>query len=248
MTLFLLAIITAAFTLLGGLFAMRFKDKAHLIVGFSAGAVIGLAFFDLLPESLEISSLHSASFITSIVALGFVIYLVLDRMLGLHAHGDILESEHNHTEEHAHEHSNRGVMRASSLSLHSFLDGLGIGLAFQVSSALGIVVAVAVLAHDFSDGINTVTAIFKGGGEKKQAFKWLLVDALTPALGIIASLFFSVSEPVLGIILALFAGFFFYIGASDLVPESYHAHPTKWTTIATILGAGFIFVVIKLAS
>ena len=242
MTLFLLAAATAISTFLGGLFALRFKDKAHLIVGFSAGAVIGVAFFDLLPEALEISKTYSASFITSVVALGFVIYLVLDRMLGLHAHKESLEENNNH------EHSNRGVMRASSLSLHSFLDGLGIGLAFQVSTTLGAVVAVAVLAHDFSDGINTVTAIFKGGGDKKQAFKWLMVDAITPILGIIASLFFSVTESVLGLILALFAGFFFYIGASDLVPESYHAHPTKWTTIATILGTVFIFLVIQLAS
>jgi ZIP family zinc transporter len=241
MTLLLLAIATALATFFGGMFALHFKDKVHLIVGFSAGAVIGVAFFDLLPEALELSSTHNISFITSLVALGFVIYLVLDRMLGLHAHTEVLVENHNH------EHSNRGIMRASSLSFHSFLDGLGIGLAFQVSPTLGAVVAVAVLAHDFSDGINTVTAIFKGGGNKKQAFKWLLVDAITPAFGIIASLLFSVSNSTLGIILALFAGFFFYIGASDLVPESYHAHPTKWTTIATILGAALIFIVIQLA-
>ncbi len=240
MTLFLLAIATALATFFGGIFALRFKDKAHLIVGFSAGAVIGVAFFDLLPEALDISKTHSISSITSIVALGFVIYLVLDRMLGLHAHTEVVE------ENHIQEHSNRGIMRASSLSFHSLLDGLGIGLAFQVSATLGAIVAVAVLAHDFSDGINTVTAIFKGGGNKSQAFKWLIVDALTPVLGIIASLFITVSQSVLGVILALFAGFFFYIGASDLVPESYHAHPTKWTTIATILGVAFIFFVIQL--
>ncbi|MES2023105.1 MAG: ZIP family metal transporter [Patescibacteria group bacterium] len=244
MILFFIAIATALSTFFGGLFALKFKDKTHLIVGFSAGAVIGVAFFDLLPEALELSSSYVISIVTGVVALGFVTYLILDRMLGLHAHTEsICEDEENHV----HEHMHRGILRASSLSVHSFLDGLGIGLAFKVSPALGVVVAVAVLAHDFSDGINTVTAIFKSGGNKARAFKWLLVDAITPVLGIIFSLFITVKESTLGLILALFAGFFFYIGASDLVPESYHAHPTKWTTIATVLGIAFIFVVINLA-
>ncbi|MCE9585484.1 ZIP family metal transporter [Candidatus Nomurabacteria bacterium] len=244
MTLFLIAISTALFTFLGGFFSLRFKDKTHLITGFSAGAVIGVAFFDLLPEALDISSMYPILFVTGVVALGFILYLILDRMFVLHSHTDntCLENiEHNH------EHSNRGTLRASSLSFHSFLDGLGIGLAFKVSPVLGAVVAVAVLAHDFSDGINTVTAIFKAGGNKKQAMRWLLVNAFTPVLGIILSVFITVQESTLGLVLALFAGFFLYIGASDLVPESYHAHPTKWTTIATILGVAFIFIVINLA-
>ncbi len=239
-TLLVLALATAVSTFLGGFFAIKHRDKWHLIVGFSAGAVIGVAFFDLLPEAIETTSkLYSAHAVIVITAIGFLVYMVMDRAIGIHMHS------HEHTEHH--EHTNRGTLRASSLSFHSFLDGLGIGLAFQVSATLGTIVAVAVLAHDFSDGINTVTAILKSGGTKVRAFKWLFVDALAPVLGIVVTLFFKAPEGILGLILALFAGFFFYIGASDLVPESYHSHPTKWTTFMTILGAAVIFIVIHIA-
>ncbi len=239
LVLLLIAIATAVATFGGGLFALRFKDQSHLIVGFSAGAVIGVAFFDLLPEALKLGSSYGIEMITTVISLGFVIYLILDRFF--HAHHGLQDDKNTH------EHSHRGALRAGSLSFHSFLDGVGIGLAFQVSPAIGTVVAVAVLAHDFSDGINTVIAVIKSGGTKIRALKWLAADALAPVLGVLITLFFSVPEALLGLILALFAGFFFYIGASDLVPESYHAHPRKWTTIMTILGAGVIYLVIHIA-
>ena len=224
-------------TFLGGLFALRFKDSLHLVLGFSAGAVIGVAFFDLLPEAIELAGASfSVLFVTSAVALGFVVYLFLDRVILLHAHAD----ENGHGEQ-------RGTIGAGSLSIHSFLDGIAVGLAFQVSTAVGAIVAVAVLAHGFSDGINTVSLILKNGGTKQSAFKWLAVDATAPVVGIFSSLFFSLPQQTLGIVLALFCGFFLYIGASDLLPESHHRHPTMWTTAMTALGIVFIYIAISFA-
>jgi zinc transporter ZupT len=228
-------------TLLGGLFALKFQDKLHLFIGFSAGAVIGVAFFDLLPEALELGSgKYSISSLTAITALGFVIYMILDRAALLHSHPDeVCENPvHSHT---------RGQIGAGSLSLHSFMDGVAIGLSFQVSAAVGFIVAAAVLVHDFSDGINTVSVILKNGGDKNLAFKWLLADAFAPAAGILSTLFFSLHQANLGLVLALFTGFFLYIGASDLLPESHHAHPTKWTTFMTLLGILLMFAVIRVA-
>ncbi len=247
MTIILIILAIAAFlsTLGGGYFALRFKDKSHLILGFSAGAVIGVAFFDLLPEALEVGQSYGSETLTIALAVGFILYLVIDRFFHLHSHSRAQHSHHDHTV--ISENSKRGILRASSFSFHSFLDGLGIGLAFQVSSSLGIIVAVAVLAHDFSDGINTVSAIMKSAGSRKDAIKWLLLDASAPVLGIISTMFFSIPTSTLGLCLAVFCGFFLYIGASDLVPESFHSHPTKWTTIMTICGALFIFLVIKIA-
>lgn len=231
-------------TLLGGWFAIRFKDKLHLILGFSAGAVIGVAFFDLLPESLELSmKYYDPKLVTFIIAIGFVVYLILDRLFSLHQ--EKICSEDDKTCENP---THRGKLGASTLIFHSFLDGLGIGLAFKVSPAIGWVVAAAVLAHDFSDGINTVGLILKGKSSGRKAWGWLIADALAPALGVFATLFFSVPEKTLGLILALFTGLFFYIGASDLIPESHHHHPTIWTTIMTILGIVVIYFAVWLAS
>ena len=103
------------------------------------------------------------------------------------------------------------------------------------------------LAHDFSDGINTVNVVVRHGGSKAKALRWLLVDAVAPVLGIISTLFFVVSEDMLGLLLALFAGFFLYIGASDLIPESHHAHPKFLTTVMTLLGAAVLYLAISLA-
>jgi ZIP family zinc transporter len=227
-------------TFLGGWFALYLKDRLHLILGFSAGAVIGVAFFDLMPEAIElVGQRHDAAFVTSIIALGFALYLALDRLFVLH--------RHHEDDSHHHAHAERGAWGASTLSFHSFLDGLGIGFAFKVSAAIGLVVAAAVLAHDFSDGINTVNMILKNGGERKRALRWLFVDALAPVLGVLITLLFSVSQESLGLLIALFAGFFLYIGASDLLPESHHAHPMRWTTISTVVGMLVIYIVIHLA-
>ncbi len=235
MVLFLTAAATFAATMFGGLLALRLRDRLHLILGFSAGAVVSLAFFELLPEAIELSS--NAALALSFAALGFFLYLLLDRFLLL---------QHAHT---AAEHAvaARGSMRAGSFSVHSFLDGVGIGLSFQVSPELGALVAAAVLSHDFSDGINTVSVVIRHGGDRARALRWLVVDALAPVAGIASTLLFSVGEGHLALLLAMFGGFFLYIGASDLIPESHHAHPKFLTTVMTFLGALVLFIATQLA-
>lgn len=238
MTVLLFGLAAFAFTLLGGWFALRFKDKLHLILGFSAGAVIAVAFFDLLPEGIKLAGKENdAASISSLAALGFMLYMILDRAVVLHTGGD----------EGIGSHRPRGRLGAGSLSIHSFLDGLAMGLAFQVSAGVGLVVAMAVLVHDFSDGINTVNMALKNSVAPGEARRWLLLDALAPVLGVSVTFFFTLHASDLGMVLALFAGFFIYIGASDLLPESYHAHPTKLSTVMTLLGAGVIYAAVQLA-
>ncbi len=225
-------------TFIGGLLALKFRDKLHLVLGFSAGAIIGVAFFDLLPEAIELASTqYEISTITACVALGFVIFMIIDRFI----------APHHHDEEHCENENHRGKLGAGSLSFHSLLDGLAIGLSFQVSVSVGIIVTIAVLVHDFSDGINTVGLILKNGGNKSQALKWLTIDSIAPIIGIIISTFLNFSEAILGIMLALFCGFFLYLGASDLLPESHHQHPTLWTTFMTILGVATLYIAITIA-
>ncbi len=240
-----IAAATFVSTLVGGLFALRFRDKLHLILGFSAGAVVGVALFDLLPESIAIGQkFFDPSAVTFWVGGGFLLYLVLDRLVFINFSSHASEDEMQHE---VHALPERGVLGAASLSFHSFLDGVAIGLAFQVSAAIGLVVTVAVLTHDFSDGINTVNLILKNKGERRNALRWLIVDALAPVLGAASTLFFTLPENVLAIILAVFSGFFLYIGASDLVPESHHRHPKFLTTAMTLLGAAVLFAVIRIA-
>ncbi len=234
----LAAIAGAAFlsTLTGGLLALRLRDKLHLILGFSAGAVIGVAFFDLLPEAIDFSAHAGASAdagtLLTWTAIGFLAYLILDRSLLLHGRPV----------------TTRGAVGAGILCIHSLLDGIAIGLAFQASRPVGVVVAIAVLTHDFSDGVNTMNIVIKNRGERRSALRWLIADALAPSLGIASTLAFVLPAPMLGYVLALFAGFFLFIGASDLIPESFHAHPKFLTTAMTVAGAAVLYLAVSLAA
>jgi len=133
------------------------------------------------------------------------------------------------------------MLGAASLVTHSTFDGIAIGLAFQVSTEIGAVVTAAVLTHDFADGINTTNIVLKHGGSAKEAFRWLLADALAPVVGIGLTLLVRLPEAWFGLVIALFAGFFLYLGASELVPDSHNAYPKRLTTIGTVLGAALVF-------
>ena len=240
MNVLLIALAASVATFIGGSFALKFRDKLHLILGFSAGAVAGVALFDLLPEAINLGTkYHESATIALFVALGFFGYLILDRLILLHTHEE--GNEMNHTEG-----GPRGFFGAFTLSAHSFFDGIAIGIGFQASAAVGIVVTAAVLTHDFSDGINTVNLVLKNGGSWKQAFRWLLVDAAAPVAGAASTLFFRIPESAIGLVLAVFVGSFLYLSASDLIPESHHRHPRALTTVMTLLGALVLYTVVRL--
>ena len=239
--LFLVVAIAFTATMLGGIFALRFRDRLHLILGFSAGAVVAVALFDLLPSAMSLGAASGPATISLFIAAGFLAYLVLDRLILIHPH--------DHGEHHGQNHdaapSPRGIAGALTLSAHSFFDGAAIGIGFQASPAIGLVIAAAVIAHDFSDGINTVSFILRGGGAWRKALPWLFVDALAPVLGALSTLLFRIPDAGIGPVLAVFAGSLLYLGASDLIPESHHQHPRAATTIMTLLGAAVIFLAVR---
>ena len=220
---------TGLATAAGGVMALRFRSLLELFLGFSCGAVIGVALFDLLPEALRLAGPGGARAITSAVGAGFAIYLAADRLFLVGARP-----------------GRRGHMGPAALTVHSFMDGLGVGLAFQVSTAAGVVVAIGVLAHDLFDGINTVTLSLSGPG-RRAARGWLAADSLAPLAGLAASRLILVPQPQLALLLGLFAGFFIYIGAGELLPRSQRERPRLTTMLATLAGLALIWVAVRLA-
>jgi ZIP family zinc transporter len=105
-----------------------------------------------------------------------------------------------------------------------------------------------VLAHDVSDGVNTVNVSLAGSGNRTWARRWLIADAAAPLVGVLLSRLISVPRGVLALALAAFAGFFLVIGASELIPASHQRHPRAWTTLATLAGCGAIWLVVRLAN
>ena len=229
-----IALAACTATMAGGLMALKLAGKLPLVMGFSAGAVIGVAFFDLGPEALDAGAgFYSPRTLLAVAALGFFLYTALDRLVARHD----CEGQANPT---------RGLVGAASFSAHSLLDGFAMGVAFQASHEIGLIVAAAVLAHDFADGLNTVNVVMKNGGTRSFALRWLAVDAVAPVLGASLSLLLTPDKNVLALLLALFCGFFLHIGASGLLPESHRAHPRPATTVATLLGAAFLYAVTTL--
>lgn len=234
----LIGVATGAATAFGGVFALRFRSAMGLLLGFSSGAVIGVALLDLLPEAMEVggSRVHPLTLMTAVV-LGFAAYLATDR--GGAALADEPSSHGRHLGRH---------LGPASLTIHSLTDGLGIGLAFQFSSVAGLIVAAAVLAHDLCDGANTVILSLAAGSPPRTARRWLAADALAPLAGIVVAQLIAVPGPILALLMALFAGFFLYIGASELLPKSHQDRPKRSTLAATLLGLGFIYAVVRMTS
>ena len=231
----LLALVTLFSTGLGGMAAMRLRDRLHLLLGFSSGAVLGVALFDILPEVFAFD--HGASYMP-MTALGFLAFFGLERYTAMHR-----AREHPHFVG-VHE-PVLGAISAAGLAFHSFLDGVAIGVGFQMSVEMGLLIAFGIIAHDFSDGLNTVTVVLAHGNSPRRAVFWLIVDMLTPVLGAASTLMFNLRAGVLPWLLAFFAGSFLYIGASDLLPEA-REHGSPLVGVAPCMGMLVIFLITRL--
>lgn len=234
-------ILTCLATMIGGLIALRLQSRIHLLLGFTAGVILSVVSFDILPEIVGLANNLSIDIHQAMIPLviGFLLFHIIEKYILIH---------HTHEESYGdHRHPKIGIGSALALIGHSFLDGVGIGLAFQVSEATGIAIAIAVLAHDFSDGINTVSLMIAHNNSRLRALGFLMLDALAPVLGALSTLFFAISSRFGLIYLGLFAGFLLYIGASDILPEAHSKH-SKWTTVLmTIIGAvGMYFILISI--
>jgi len=239
MEVILLSFFTFISTFSGGIFALKNKNKLHLIMSLTAGVLMGVVFFVIMPEIFCLCKGNGFDVTPALafVVIGFLAIHILEKFALIHS---------THEEEYAsHRHPTVGLINASGLSFHSFLDGVGIGLGFQVSPQVGLIVAMAVIAHDFSDGLNTVTLMLSHRNSSKRALILLLVDATTPLLGAASTLLFRIPNQILILYLGFFAGFLLYIGASDLLPEAHSEHSSFKMIGLTIIGVLFIFLVTR---
>ena len=241
----ILSAATFVSTLLGGITALKNKDRLHRILGYTAGVIMGVVAFDILPEIFHlINDLHLDP-TGPMVALvcGFLLFHIIEKSILIHHAQEADYDKHDHHD--SHHHPQVGVASALALAGHSFLDGVGIGLGFQVGNTVGIAVAIAVIAHDFSDGLNTVSLMLMNKNNRRRSIILLLVDAIAPVLGALSTLLIHISDKGLVLYLGFFAGFLLYIGASEILPEAHSKHSSYKTIALTIFGALFMFVVTR---
>ena len=220
--------------------ALRARDRMHLVLGVSAGVLLGLVAFDLLPEIFRLWSTTSGAdqkVPWTMVAFvgGFLALHVIERAAGMHEPAD-----HDYGD---HAHDLAGSLGALGLIAHSLLDGLAIGLAFQVNASVGWTVGIAVLAHDFADGLNTVTLMRRAGHDRRRAMIALGFDALAPVLGVLLASFLNLSDQFLALYLGGFAGLLTYLATADILPEAHAHHPSRITMLMTVIGVAFMYVV-----
>ena len=228
-----LAAVTVLATFLGGLLALRAKDRFHLVLGLSAGLLLGLVGFDLLPEVFEMGSGELGGVKTVSIALiaGFLSLHFIEQFAGSH---EPAESEYHHDHTHAFEIA--GTVGAFAMAGHISLDGVALALAFKVSNALGVAVFIAMIVHAFSDGLNTVSLLVKLGQWTERGKFLLGIDAIARISGAILGTTLVISDSAIAIYLAAFSGIVIYLATSHILPEAHANHPTRATMLATLAG------------
>jgi len=199
------------------------KNNLIYLLSFSAGILLSFSLIHLLPEAVEENSL---GYLWTL--LSFFAFYVMEHLLGIH---------HCKAEKECERHETFSLISWIGLLVHSLIDGVVIGAGFEVSKTLGVLSTLAVLLHELPEGISSMSVMLYGGYAVKEAvIKSSWVAVATP-IGAVATFFVSrnINASFLGILLAIAAGSFLYVAASDLIPEIHKK--SKWLNIVlTLLG------------
>jgi len=233
----LLTVITCFSTMFGGIFATRHRKNIGILGAFAAGVLITTSLLDILPQTFRLATSANVLLedVMALTVVGFLFLYIISRMITEHVFskdGEYVEVKH----------PVGGVFATSELSVHSFIDGLAIGFGLQANVQVGIVIALAVICHDFTDGLSTVAVMLNSGNSLKNSLRMLVLDAVAPVIGAVATFFFNLPKSYLVVLLPFFAGGFLYLGASDLLPQAHEKNPPAITMILCTAGCAMIFV------
>ncbi len=228
-------------TLLGGGVAARYRNRYGVLIAFAGGVLVAVPLLDILPETLALAGQFDVATedVMALMAIGFVFLMFMERYLSVERVKD--GSDYKIVRR-----SQGGVIGATELSLHSFLDGVAIGLGFEFDPHVGLLVAVAIIAHDFSDGINVVAVMLNSGGSIKASLWMLALDAITPVMGAALTLLITIPKRYILLLLPFFAGGFLYLGASELIPSACELNSPAVSFIAMLAGFLLIFFVARI--
>ena len=246
-------------TLLGGYAALRLRHRIHALMAIAAGVVVATAIADLLPEAWELVGEGAALSVGVAAIVGFIGFSFLEAFFHQSSfeHAGTLghthtHAGHDHDEDHDHEQARAayvenlparrpgliGLLPPASLVAHSAMDGLMIGVAFQASDEIGFIVLLAVLCHDFADGMNVATVALEAARGVRLAVLFVILDAVAAPVGGAISALISVDDRTLGLLLATFGGVFLAIGAGHLLPESQHRDPSRGPVMVALAAGG----------
>jgi zinc transporter ZupT len=233
----ILTVITCFSTLLGGVFAARYRKNIGILGAFAAGVLITTSLLDILPQTFKLAQSANVLLedVMALTVVGFLFLYILSRLITKHVFGK--DGEYVEVK-----HPLGGVFATSELSVHSFIDGLAIGFGLAADIHVGIIIAFAVICHDFTDGLSTVTVMLNSGNSLRNSLRMLFLDAIAPVLGALVTLFLQLPSSYIVLLLPFFAGGFLYLGASDLLPQAHEENPATLTVITCTAGFVLIFI------
>jgi zinc and cadmium transporter len=228
-------------SLIGGLILLASKKRvraAEYATAFAAGALLAAALIDMLPEALEDSSAH---LVTAFVLAGIIVFFLLELFLNWF-----------------HRHSSHGKSSTDPVVpmlifgdvIHNFIDGIAIAAAFLISPTSGIIVTLAVAAHEIPQEVGHFGLLLHKGVSRKKV---LIINVLSTLATVVSAVtFFTIGNKLdisLSPLLGLVAGFFIYIAVSDIIP-SIHSDRSQKTKIkkAITLLAGIVIVWLAIVS
>lgn len=208
------------------------RDNLIYLLSFSAGILLSFSLLHLLPESVELTSYGYFYCVVS-----FFAFYVIEHLLSIH-----------HCEEgkDCDNHESFSLISWIGLLVHSLIDGVVIGAGFEISQTLGILSTLAVLLHELPEGISSMSVMLYGGFSVKKATARSSWVALATPMGALGTYFLlkNISSSFLGILLAIAAGSFLYVAASDLIPEIHRK--SKCANIVLTLVGVMVPVIIEI--
>jgi zinc transporter, ZIP family len=254
----LLALLPICSTFIGGFVVYKWRRDLHPWLSLSGGVLLGVAFLDLLPEAFATGFRNGLSpqIVGATGLAAILLFHILDKIVPVHGHHEHVpgvpaepcSNELHH--EHLFSSEGRAWIRASGFVIHSFFDGLAIGGSFLIDPKLGLLIVFAVIMHDFSDGMSTVTVLRNALGphRKQSALVMLGIDALSPFIGALVGIRLAPSGGSIALMLAFFSGFFIFLSLSELLPQAHAQTNSRQQSLAlTVLGIAIIAIIQRVA-
>ena len=226
--------VIAGIATLIGVALVFYKEKlaranSIYLISFAAGIMLATALVHIIPESLKLNEKGAA---TAILA-GILIFYLLQTFMILHSHEEGQEAHQI------------GILSLIGLTFHSLLDGVAIVAGFEANYKIGLLMTLAVLLHEFPEGVMTTGILLHSGMQRSKVLAYSILVAVATPVGAIMSYFIlsglSISEGIIGILLALAGGSFIYVAAVDLIPET--QKELKLPNVALLI-AGILFITV----
>jgi zinc and cadmium transporter len=212
----------------------------HSLVSYAIGALLGAAFLEVIPHAFEHGDPHTAALS---ILFGILVFFLLEKLLlWRHSHeghdADGHGGEHGAAGGHGHDHGRSGALIVVGDTIHNFLDGILIAAAFLQSTQLGIITALAIVAHEIPQEVGDFVILLNSGYSRTKAFCLnVLSSGATVVGGVLGYFVLQVLEGWTPILLGIVAASMIYVAVADLIP-GLHRRPELRATVSQTLLIG----------